>query len=287
MPSMIRTTAFCAAAALLVALTGCGGGDKSSTSTTTTTSSSTAAGGTITAQGSTALLPLVKQAAQEYQAAHSDVKISVAGGGSKVGLTQVAAKSVDIGDSDIPASGDQAGLVDHKVAVVTFAVITHPAAGVKNLTSAQIRDIFSGKISNWKQAGGADQKITLINRPKSSGTRAVFVSTVMGNAQPSENALTQDSSGTVVTTVAQTPGSVSYVSTGYLKGKPVTAVAIDGNAPNNANVTGGKYKFWSYEHMYTNGAPAKPVADFIDYVTKDAKLLNQLSFTPVDAMKSK
>lgn len=270
------------AVALLLGLTACGG-DKNSTTTTTT--SSNGAGGSLTAQGSTALLPLVKQAAQEYQAAHSDVKISVAGGGSKVGLTQVADKAVDIGNSDIAASGDQSGLVDHKVAVVTFAVITHPAAGVKNLTTAQIRDIFSGKLANWKQAGGADQKITLINRPKSSGTRAVFVSTVMGNAQPSENALTQDSSGTVVTTVAQTPGAVSYVSTGYIKGKAVTAVSIDGNAPSDADVTGGKYPFWSYEHMYTNGAPSAAAAAFIAYVSADTKLLKQLSFTPVGMMK--
>ena len=267
------------AAALLLA--GCGGGQ------TTTTTTTTNASGALTAQGSTALLPLVKEAAQEYQAAHPDTKISVAGGGSKVGLTQVADKAVDIGDSDIEASGSQAGLVDHKVAVVTFAVITHPAAGVKNLTSAQIRDIFSGKIANWKQAGGADQKITLVNRPKSSGTRAVFVATVMGNAQPSENALTQDSSGTVVTTVAQTPGAVSYVSTGYVKGKAVTAVSIDGSAPNDGDVTSGKYKFWSYEHMYTNGTPSPAAAAFIDYVAKDTKLLRKLSFTPVGDKKTK
>ena len=267
------------AAALLLA--GCGGG-QSATSTTTSNG-----GGAITAQGSTALLPLVKEAAQEYQSAHPDTKISVAGGGSKVGLTQVSDKAVDIGDSDIEASGAQAGLVDHKVAVVTFAVIAHPAAGVKNLTTAQIRDIFSGKIANWKQVGGADQKITLVNRPKSSGTRAVFVSAVMGNAQPSENALTQDSSGTVVTTVAQTPGAVSYVSTGYVKGRAVTAVGVDGSNPDDANVTSGKYKFWSYEHMYTNGTPSAAAAAFIGYVAKDAKLLRKLSFTPVGEMKTK
>ena len=277
---MIRIFAPLATAAALL-LAGCGGGQ------TTTTSTTSSAGGAITAQGSTALLPLVKEAAQEYQGAHPDTKISVAGGGSKVGLTQVADKAVDIGDSDIEASGGQAGLVDHKVAVVTFAVITHSAAGVKNLTTAQIRDIFSAKVTNWKQVGGADQKITVVNRPKSSGTRAVFVSSVMGSVQLSENALTQDSSGTVVTTVAQTPGAVSYVSTGYVKGKAVTAVSIDGSAPDDANVTTGKYKFWSYEHMYTSGEPSPAAAAFIAYVAKDAKLLRKLSFTPVGDLKAK
>ena len=265
--------------ALTLTLAACGGNNASS--------GSNSGGANFTISGSTALLPLVKEAAQEYQAAHPDVKISVSGGGSKVGLTQAASKAVDIGDSDIPASSDQAGLVDHKVAVVTFAVITNAAAGVKNLTTAQIRDIFAGKTANWKQAGGADQKITIVNRPRSSGTRAVFTQVVMGNTQPTENALTQDSSGTVVTTVAQTPGAVSYVSTGYLKDKPVTVLSIDGISPSEANLASGKYKFWSYEHMYTNGTPAKPAADFITYVTKDTKLLTQLSFTPVDKIKSK
>ncbi|MEO6912754.1 MAG: phosphate ABC transporter substrate-binding protein, partial [Candidatus Baltobacteraceae bacterium] len=231
-------------------------------------------------------LPLVKQAALDYQAEHPSVKISVSGGGSRVGITQAAQKGVDIGDSDIPAPQNPS-LMDHQVAVVTFALISNPSVGVKNLTEEQIVGIFSGNTTNWKQIGGKDQAITVVNRPRSSGTRAVFVRKLTGGQEPTENGLTQDSSGTVVTTVAQTPGAISYVSTGYLKKGGITALSIDGVAPLEANVISGKYPFWSYEHMFTLGHARPNVAAFIQYVKTDKALLNQLGFTVVGEMKVK
>lgn len=288
---MLRRLAVAAiAAGLILPIAACSGGNQeksSSTTTTTTTASSPAAGepGSISIAGSTALLPLAKQAAVDYQSKHSAVKISVAGGGSRVGLTQVAQKAVDIGDSDIPAV-NQPSLVDHQVAVVTFGVVVNPKANVKNLTTAQIRQIFSGKVTNFKQVGGPDQQITIINRPRSSGTRAVFVKNVLGGQEPTESGLTQDSSGTVATMVAQTPGAISYVAMSYVKAGAQDAVSIDGVAPTDANVASGKYPYWSYEHMYTNGQPGAQVADFINFVKTDDALLKQLGFMPTSAMKA-
>ena len=285
---MRKSALLALAASFAFALAGCGGGSSSSSSTTTTSTSEGGSGGSakITAAGSTALLPLVKQAASDYQAKNSNVSISVSGGGSRVGITQAAQKAIDIGDSDIPAAGEPS-LVDHKVAVVTFGVVVNPQSNVKSLTTQQIKDIFSGKVKNFSEVGGANVPVTIVNRPRSSGTRAVFVQTVMGGAQPSEQGLTQDSSGTVATIVGQTPGAISYVATSYVKpGKQVT-VSIGGVPADEPNVTSGKYPFWSYEHMLTNGAPRKEVADFIDYVTKDEALLKQLGFIPVGSMKTK
>jgi len=285
----VRKSALLAlAASFAFTLAGCGGGSSSSSSTTTT---NTAGGGTsgsakITVAGSTALLPLVKQAASEYQAKNSNVSISVSGGGSRVGITQAAQKAIDIGDSDIPAAGESS-LVDHKVAVVTFGVVVNPQSNVKNLTAQQVKDIFSGKTKNFSEVGGANVPITIVNRPRSSGTRAVFVQTLMGGAQPTEQGLTQDSSGTVATIVGQTPGAISYVATSYVKPGKQVVVSIGGVPADEANVTSGKYPFWSYEHMLTNGQPRKEVADFIDYVTKDDALLKQLGFLPVSSMKAK
>lgn len=238
----------------------------------------------IVIAGSTALLPLVKQAAVDYQNAHPEVKISVAGGGSRVGITQVAQRAVDIGDSDIPAP-DQPSLVDHQVAVVTFGIVVNPQTGVKNLTTAQLRAIFSGKIKNWRQAGGAGGAITIINRPRTSGTRAVLVQKVLGGQEPSESGLTQDSSGTVATMVAQTPGAISYVGMAYVTPGQQVAVSIDGVAPTDGNVETNKYPYWSYEHMFTNGQPGAKVAGFIDYVKNDRALLQRLKFIPVDKVK--
>lgn len=279
---MLRRFALAAlAAGLLLPMTACGGGGNSSSS-----SSSAPANGSITAAGSTALLPLVKQAAVDYQAKHPNVKISVSGGGSRVGITQAAQKAVDLGDSDIPAVNEPA-LVDHQVAVVNFGVVVNPQAGVKNLTTAQIRDIFSGKVANFKQVGGANQQITIINRPRSSGTRAVFVKNLLGGSEPTESGLTQDSSGTVATMVAQTPGAISYLAMGYVKPGQQVAVSINGVTPTDANVESGKYPYWSYEHIFTNGQPTAQAADFINFIKGDKTLLAQLHFIPVDAMKVK
>lgn len=274
-------------AAFIIPLSACsGGGNQQSTAQTSPGAQAMKAGapGSISIAGSTALLPLVKQAAVEYQAKHPNVKISVAGGGSMTGITQVVQKAIDIGDSDIPAL-NQPSLVDHKVAVVAFAVVVNPKTNVKALTTAQIRSIFTGKTTTWSQAGGANQQITIINRPRSSGTRAVFVQKIMGGQQPTETGLTQDSSGTVATMVAQTPGAVSYVSIGYVKPGQQVAVSIDGVAPADANVETGKYKFWSYEHMFTNGQPSAQVADFINFVKNDTPLLKKLHFIPISEMK--
>lgn len=295
---MLRRLALAAlAAGLIVPFAACGGGSQSKSTNTAGASpgaSPAAAGstapmaasqpGSISAAGSTALLPLVKQAAVDYQAKHPDVKISVAGGGSRVGITQAVQKGVDIGNSDIPAA-NQPSLVDHQVAVVPFAVVVNPKAGIKNLTTQQIRQIFSGAVTNFKQVGGADQQITIINRPRSSGTRAVFVQKVLGGKEPTESGLTQDSSGTVATMVSQTPGAISYVGMSYVKPGQQQPVSIDGITPADPNVQSGKYPYWSYEHMFTNGQPSAQVADFINYVKTDTALLKQLGFIPLSAMK--
>ncbi len=240
---------------------------------------------TITAAGSTALLPLVKAAAGQYQAKHPDVNINVSGGGSGVGLTQVASKSIDIGNSDIPAPPGSAGLVDHKVAVIGFAIVANPGVNVKNLTKAQVIAIFSGKTTNWKDVGGADVKVVVINRPRSSGTRAVFTKTMMGGTPLFEGGLVQDATGTVVTTVKGTPGAVSYAANSGTRNQPVQELSIDGVAPTDANIIDGKYPIWSYEHMFTNGPPSKPVADFIAFVAANTALLKRFDYIQTGAMK--
>ncbi len=241
---------------------------------------------TITAAGSTALLPLVKEAAAEYQAKNPSVKIAVSGGGSGTGINQVAAKAVDIGDSDILAV-NQPDLVDHRVAVIGFAIVAHPGVGVTNLTRAQLQDIFSGKTQNWKEVGGSDVKITVINRPRNSGTRAVFVKTIMGSAVLSAAGLTEDATGSVVTTVKTTPGSISYAAFSGTHGQGLTELSIDGVAPTDQNVMSGKYPYWSYEHMYTNGPPSPDVSRFIAYISSNSDLLNKAGYILLRDMKVK
>lgn len=239
---------------------------------------------TITLAGSTALLPLVKDAAGLYQTAHPDVKIAVSGGGSGTGINQVAAKAIDVGNSDILAPAHPE-LIDHRVAVIGFAVIANPSVGVKGLTKAQLQDVFSGKVTNWKEVGGADQKITVVNRPRSSGTRAVFTKTLMGGKSAAETGLTEDATGTVVDVVGKTPGAVSYAALSGIRGKGLAEIAIDGILPTDENIHMGKYPMWSYEHMFTNGPPSADVSRFIAFVTSNSALIKKDGYLLIRDMK--
>jgi phosphate transport system substrate-binding protein len=247
-------------------------------------SPSKTSGTTITIAGSTAMLPLVKDASVAYQEQHKDVSITVSGGGSGTGIAQVAARAIDIGDSDIPAPGHPE-LKDHRVAVVGFAIVTHPSAGVKSLTRAQLRDIFSGQVANWKEVGGADQKVVVVNRPRTSGTRAVFAKVIMGKTPIAETGLVEDATGTAVSVVKQTPGAISYVALSGITGGGLTVVAVDGITPAPDTIVTGKYPIWSYEHMFTYGEPSGHVAGFIEFVRSHTDLVVKHKFIPISAMK--
>lgn len=275
------------AGAALLTLAACGSSNGSSS---TSSSSKEALSGKIIAGGSTALQPLVQQASTEFMAKNPNVQVTVQGGGSGVGLTQVAAGSFQIGSSDIFAeenSGiDASAISDNTVAVVAFAPIVNSKVGVKNLTSQQLQDVFTGKVTNWKQVGGPDQKITVIGRTAGSGTRVNFDKLVLGGATE-VNGPTQDASGSVVAMVGQTPGAISYVALSYLStSKDIQGVSIDGVEPTEANVVSNDYKVWSYEHMYTNNSKVT-AADkaFIKFVAEDTADVKKLGYIPVSDMK--
>jgi len=275
-------------AVMVVAAAGCGGnnggkkaeeGQKSQIS------------GTITASGSTALQPLAEKAAQQFSQKNPNAKVIVQGGGSGTGLTQVAQGAVQIGNSDIFAeekSGINASdLVDHKVCVVGFATIVNKKVTLDNLTHQQLIDIFTGKITNWKDVGGPDLKIVIVNRPASSGTRATFKKYALNGAEEATGiGLQSDASGTVLKTVAETDGAVSYLALSYINGS-VKALKLDGVEPTVANITSGKYPIWSYEHMYTKGQPTGLTKAFLDYMASDEvkPLITQLGYIPNSDMK--
>lgn len=253
-------------------LTGCaGGGDKAASGEQTSTLS-----GTVTGSGSSALLPLAKAGADAFMQKNPNVTVTMNGGGSGEGFKQVAAGSVNIGNSDVFASEkldatQAAGLVDHKVCTVTMAPVVNKDLGVKDLTTAQLTDIFTGKTTNWKEVGGPDEKIVLVTRPSSSGTRALFKTWALGGAEEASNrSLETDDSGTLLQTVSRNKGAIGYVALSYLVGKDkVQPVAINGVEPTLENTYNGKYRVWGYEHMYTKGEPDKVTKTFLDYMMGD------------------
>ena len=260
------------AAALLIsvfaaglALTGCGGNDAGESGPS----------GKVTVSGSSALLPLAKDAAQKFKAKNDQVSITLNAGGSGTGLKQVSEGSVDIGNSDVFAKeklpeAKAAELVDHKVAVTVMAPVVSKEIGtnVKSLTKAQLQDIFTGKVTNWKDVGGPDEAVVLITRPSTSGTRALFTKYALdGKEELSNKSMETDDSGTLVQTVSQTKGAIGYVALSYLmNNNTVTPLAIDGVEPTLDNVYNGKYPVWGYEHMYTKGEATGAVKAFIDFI---------------------
>ncbi|HYM84070.1 MAG TPA: phosphate ABC transporter substrate-binding protein [Candidatus Dormibacteraeota bacterium] len=251
--------------------------------------------GSITAGGSTAMQPLVDAAAKAYDAACSGATISVQGGGSGTGLNQVFAGAFQIGDSDVAAEEklkpDQASaLVDHKVVKQAWImVVSNDVTGVTNLTTQQTLDIWTGKITNWKDVGGPDKPIVLILRPASSGTRAVFKKIVLGGAnEATGQALTEDSNGAVVKAVGATPGSTSVIGLAYYQQNKTTVIGLqlDGVDATIDNMVSGAYKLSAYGHMYTKGQPDGLAKAFLDFMYSDQvqkQIEPGLFFAPVPA----
>jgi phosphate transport system substrate-binding protein len=283
---------------LSVALAACGQNNNSGASPSPSASASASASelsGSFLASGSTALQPLVDQVSKKFMTTNTGVSIQVQGGGSGTGLTQVSEGQSDIGNSDVFASekldaAKAAELVDHQVAVVGIAAVVNPAVTVDNLTKQQLIDIFTGKVTNWKDVGGNDQKIQIVNRPSSSGTRATFEKFALGQKTDDlQGSIQEDASGTVKKLVGETPGAIGYLGLSYVD-TSVKALKYEGVEATVDNVANGTYPVWAYEHMYTKGEPNAAVKAFLDYMLTD-EVQNgdvvELGYIPASKMQVK
>jgi phosphate transport system substrate-binding protein len=242
--------------------------------------------GEIRISGGTAHIPVMKEAAKQIMSANPDISISIAGGGSGVGIKQVGEGIVDIGNSGrapSDAEKEQYGLKLFKWAIDGVGVAVHPDNPVTSLTKTQLKDIYSGKITDWKDLGGKEAPITVYTRDESSGTREVFWKKALGKGDIVSSANFVVSNGAMKTAIANDPNAIGYVSVGHMDAS-VAGVALDGVSPTIDTVKSGEYKVARGLYSNTKGDPSGLTKLFIEYLLspEGQEIAVQKGFVPVN-----
>jgi len=231
----------------------------------------------IRMEGSTTVLPIAQMTAEEFMNINPDIKISVQGGGSGVGIAALMAGTCDIANASRAMKGAEIktaiakGIdpVAHLVAMDGIAIIVHPSNKINNLTREAIKKIYTGKISNWKEVGGADQKIVVLSRDVASGTYEAFNKLALDEQKVRKDALLNASNKTIATAIEKTPGGIGYVGIGYLSTR-VKNITVDGVKCTRENVLSRKYVYSRPLFMYTNGKPTGQVKRYLDFLLSKA-----------------
>lgn len=268
---------------VMVAVVGCAKSEEPKTEGNKTESTEKASG-TVKVAGSTSVQPLAEELAQAFGEKNPDIKVDVAGGGSSAGIKAAQDKTANIGTSsrELKEEEKASGLNETVIAKDGIAVVIHANNQVADLTMDQIKKIYTGEIKNWKEVGGKDAPITVVNRDEASGTRGAFEEIVLGkDAKFVSSAVIQNSTGAVRTAVSQDENAIGYISMGSLD-NTVKAVKVEGVDGNEANVLNGSYKISRPFLFLTAGTPDAATQAFIDFVlsSEGQKIVGE-EFVPV------
>jgi phosphate transport system substrate-binding protein len=226
---------------------------------------------TITIAGSTSVMPFTEKLAEHFMLDHSEFVIDVQGGGSTAGIQAVVNNTVNIGMSSRELNDKEKMLNTITICHDGIAIIIHPRNTVKSLTLQQVRDIFDGRIKNWRELGGVDHRIDAVTREEGSGTRSAFEELVMKGKAIDDSIMVQDSNGSVKEVVATDPYAMGYISLGLVDQK-VQSVAIDEVAPSIKSIKTGRYKIVRPFLYVTNGELDTYAKEFVDFIlSKDGQ----------------
>jgi phosphate transport system substrate-binding protein len=252
--------------------------------------SSSVFAGKLVIKGSTTVLPIAQKAAEAYMAEHPDVKISLSGGGSGNGIKAIVDGTADIGNASRFIKQKEVNLaytkgvypVPFRVALDAIVPVVNTSNKVADLTLAQLKDIYLGKIKDWKAVGGTLGKIVVISRDSSSGTFGVWKDLVMKKERVIPSALTVPSNGGIVQAVANTPGAIGYVGLGYLN-DGIKAVKVDGIAGTDENTLNGSFPIARGLFMFTKGWPGGETMSFLSFVLskKGQELVKEAGSIPL------
>jgi phosphate transport system substrate-binding protein len=271
-------------------------------------------GDQISVAGSTTVKPIIDKAAEEYQKSHPGTQFAVGAGGSGQGIALAGKGEVQIGMSSRPLKdkeeSEYPNLTSVKLGLDGIAIVVHGDNPVKQITTQQVVDIYTGKITNWKELGGQDAAIVLISLNRKHGTfdgfaehfkleansegadagPPVFFKTKEAAEFPKTGARTVDGNKAALAAVLTQPNGIAFASFGSTqalaaKGSPIKMLDLDGVAPTEANVVDGKYSFQRSLFVLTNGAPTGEVENFIKFLTskEGQTIVNSLDYISTPA----
>lgn len=242
-------------------------------------------------KGSTTVLPIAQKAAEAFMKIHPNLNVSVSGGGSGNGIKAIIDGTTDIADASRFIKEKEVALaVEKGVYPVPFGIaydcivpVVHPSNPVKDLTIAHLKDIYMGKITNWKDVGGTDKKIVVISRDTSSGTYEVWEEKIMHKERVYPGALLQASNGAVAQAVAKNSYAIGYVGLGYLN-DDLKTLTVDGVAASAESAMSGSYPVSRVLYMFTKGWPTGPALQFINFImhpAKGQKIVAETGYVPL------
>lgn len=247
-------------------------------------------------KGSDTMLPLSQKAAEEWMKANPSATITVTGGGSGVGITALLEGTTELAQLSRKIKFDEKNKLKAKgktakeviAAYDALAVVVHPSNNVTNLTREQLEGIFTGKIKNWKEVGGADMSIIPYARETSSGTYEFFKESVLKNKNYMSGIMSMPATGAIIQSISQTKGAIGYVGLAYLN-KDVKAIHLSydgGNtfvAPTVANAQNETYPVVRPLYYYYETAAENKVKSYIDFILSDKgqQIVSETGFVSV------